>query len=762
MTTTAGVVERINAFPMGRNVERREHTWIGQKWIVKWKYSCISSWECLVEITDLPLLVRPNSSGENSPFTFNIEDRLTMHLLEDPWKKSMLEQDTTCLVRRGEEISCVWQEEGKGGGTPFLVDPKTYKSYYRNIVLEVLNIEAIDEWGKQKGFWPGNNSTLSPILQDFDKLEKAVSVEDLKEVIIEMSYRQLEIETNLYIERNNRRRIEDMCITLVKSVSKLDDELIPILLDIPAKSEWINEETFKLHLCINRSFSPYTNCDSGTTFRKGRRGISRDDDFCFSINSAERIGVDLFNDSDIRFDSLNRNDPFTTAAEWDGWSSISDFGKDIMRVEATDITPDKESKQAPIGSLIPSCGLTLHDLLAELEDDIHQTPHHTNSTNETDIIIFPPQNANDDFTDEYSGDEQDVLISTLPASQLLTDAEIYNQDEENVGIDSQGDPEEMEERQSQEDMWDESRTMQLQKSKTLHLTHKKYRNHKIGIRKMILRVMAMNQKEKLPVFVLHAKRLHLCLKEMKTMRQLQRTLNLDRNAMIIWLHKCLFDNIEKETRKVWHEERKVRLTASNFGQICRATSEKSKGKIVKRLLFDKPFINKAMQHGIRYEKEAISDYEEITKSKETACGIFMDKEYPILACSPGGLVDRNGIIEVKCPSSIRYKHPQKAITSRRSKNFNTEFEINKKHYYYYQIQDWLNITERECCDLEMGRDISMDELVDHLPFTLQNMTKAELIENLYLGDDDGNIDVESIPSDDESLVGDNMSDDNRH
>ncbi|CAG9814608.1 unnamed protein product [Phaedon cochleariae] len=246
-----------------------------------------------------------------------------MHLLEDLWKKSRLEQDTTCLVRRGEEISCVWQEEGEGGGTPFLVDPKTYKSYYRNMVLEVLNIEAMDEWGKQKGFGPGNNSPLSPIMQDFDKLGKAASVEDLKEVIIKMSYRQLEIETNLYIERNNRRRIEDMYITLVKSVSKLDDELIPILLDIPAKSEWIKEETFKLHPCINRSFSPYTNCDSGTTFRKGRRGISRDDDdFYFSINSAERIGTDH---EDIREDN---NEPSQDESENEDTSAATKKSED--------------------------------------------------------------------------------------------------------------------------------------------------------------------------------------------------------------------------------------------------------------------------------------------------------------------------------------------------------------------------------------------------------------------------------------------------
>ncbi|KAG5882011.1 hypothetical protein JTB14_005568 [Gonioctena quinquepunctata] len=53
----------------------------------------------------------------------------------------------------------------------------------------------------------------------------------------------------------------------------------------------------------------------------------------------------------------------------------------------------------------------------------------------------------------------------------------------------------------------------------------------------------------------------------------------------------------------------------------------------------------------------------------------------------------------------------------------------------------------------------MEEL-DYLAFLLQNMTRAELIENLYLSADDGSIDAENIPSDNESSVGEDMNDDN--
>ncbi|KAK4877693.1 hypothetical protein RN001_010199 [Aquatica leii] len=65
-------------------------------------------------------------------------------------------------------------------------------------------------------------------------------------------------------------------------------------------------------------------------------------------------------------------------------------------------------------------GLTLNDLLAELEEDIHGT------SASHDIAILPPTNANDDLTDEDSGDEQDLSINNLPASQLLAEAELFS------------------------------------------------------------------------------------------------------------------------------------------------------------------------------------------------------------------------------------------------------------------------------------------------------------------------------------------------
>lgn len=61
--------------------------------------------------------------------------------------------------------------------------------------------------------------------------------------------------------------------------------------------------------------------------------------------------------------------------------------------------------------------MKLHELIEELErDDISIAPD--------GIILFPPENANDDVTDCDSGDEDNTTINHLPGSQLRNDVEV--------------------------------------------------------------------------------------------------------------------------------------------------------------------------------------------------------------------------------------------------------------------------------------------------------------------------------------------------
>uniref|UniRef100_A0A1Y1LG12 PiggyBac transposable element-derived protein domain-containing protein n=1 Tax=Photinus pyralis TaxID=7054 RepID=A0A1Y1LG12_PHOPY len=69
--------------------------------------------------------------------------------------------------------------------------------------------------------------------------------------------------------------------------------------------------------------------------------------------------------------------------------------------------------------------LSLHDLLLEVENlDVDEADNHT----PVDIVLLPPETANEDHTDEDSGDEESVQISNLPGSQLRAPVEIMCRD----------------------------------------------------------------------------------------------------------------------------------------------------------------------------------------------------------------------------------------------------------------------------------------------------------------------------------------------
>lgn len=70
--------------------------------------------------------------------------------------------------------------------------------------------------------------------------------------------------------------------------------------------------------------------------------------------------------------------------------------------------------------------LTLNEILEEIEhlDDNASVPDA--------LVVFPPTNANEDVTDEDSGDDEYVVMDNLPGSILQTEAEpVFNRDVDN-------------------------------------------------------------------------------------------------------------------------------------------------------------------------------------------------------------------------------------------------------------------------------------------------------------------------------------------
>ena len=157
--------------------------------------------------------------------------------------------------------------------------------------------------------------------------------------------------------------------------------------------------------------------------------------------------------------------------------------------------------------------------------------------------------------------------------------------------------------------------------------------------------------------------------------------------------------IEARTRgqassKQWKLERRFRLQASNFGRICRTTDAV---KLSGELISGREFTNQSIRHGRQYEATARGKYEEITGRKVQQVGIIIHPVHNFIACSPDGVVESDGIIEIKCPYTAK-NHLVSTQSVPYLHTVDGELTLSTKHPYYYQVMGQLLVTGRQWCD----------------------------------------------------------------
>ena len=186
---------------------------------------------------------------------------------------------------------------------------------------------------------------------------------------------------------------------------------------------------------------------------------------------------------------------------------------------------------------------------------------------------------------------------------------------------------------------------------------------------------------------------------------------------------------------VWREERRKRLTASNFGVICNKLPHTKCDTIVKKILYSN-FDNASLRYGRIHEKDAIDHLKSIDVNVNE-CGLIIDEELPFLAATPDGLIGDDGIVEIKCPSSASDLTPEEAIIQRKVKFWlinkqTNEINLNKKHIYFYQVQGQLHISKRNYCIFVLWtpKGIKIEKIERDDAFWDNNM-KEKLIKFYY-------------------------------
>jgi len=161
------------------------------------------------------------------------------------------------------------------------------------------------------------------------------------------------------------------------------------------------------------------------------------------------------------------------------------------------------------------------------------------------------------------------------------------------------------------------------------------------------------------------------------------------------------DTRDQSNCELWHSLRKIMLTASNFGVVCRMRPTTSCASIVKNILFPPSIDTAAMKYGRDMEEMAKQDLAAKLNKIIKPCGLFIDCDNPYLGASPDGLLDEDGVVEIKCPLSAENVTVEEAIeTLPQLKNIfdkKNGNKMNQNHRFFYQVQGQLNITQREYC-----------------------------------------------------------------
>lgn len=159
--------------------------------------------------------------------------------------------------------------------------------------------------------------------------------------------------------------------------------------------------------------------------------------------------------------------------------------------------------------------------------------------------------------------------------------------------------------------------------------------------------------------------------------------------------------VDQSNSDLWFKERQKRLTASNFGRVCKLLDTTPRANVVKDLLYSTFKGNVYTNYGKENEDNAIRQFEQLTGKKVRKAGLLIGRKFPFLAASPdGSILEENALVEVKCPYKARGSGIEEAVNNKEilfATYKGGKLSLKREDKYYYQVQGQLHVTGKQFC-----------------------------------------------------------------
>lgn len=186
----------------------------------------------------------------------------------------------------------------------------------------------------------------------------------------------------------------------------------------------------------------------------------------------------------------------------------------------------------------------------------------------------------------------------------------------------------------------------------------------------------------------------------------------------------------KQQSEDWFQARRYRLTGSEAGAALGVNPWKTPEDLIRQMVrahhnAEREFKgNVATNYGTLHEPLAVMDYTIKTGNMVDDCGFFVHPENPWLGATPDGLIDEDGLLEVKAPYGQRSKKPPQFKT------------VREQEHYYAQMQVELACTGRKWCDFYQWSEHgdALDRVYANPRWWGENFPKLQAFYDRYLSE----------------------------